>query len=36
MRVKERGMEDIMNAEMWRKFQPKSDGVDTLNDAKRP
>ena len=36
MRFKERGMEDIMNPEMWRKFQSKSDRVDTLNDAERP
>ena len=36
MRFKERRMKDIMNPEMRRKFQPKSDGVDTLNDAKRP
>ena len=36
MRFKERGMEDIMNPEMRRKFQPKSDGVDMLNDLKRP
>ena len=37
MRVKsKRRMEDIMNSEMQRKFQPKSDGVDMLNDAKRP
>ena len=36
MRFKERHMEDIMNPKMRRKFQPKSDGVDTLNDAKRP
>ena len=35
MRFKERGMEDIMNPEMWGRFQPKSDGVDMLNDAKR-
>ena len=36
MRFKERHMEDIMNSKMRRKFQPKSEGLDTLNDAKRP
>ena len=36
MRVKERGMEDIMNPEMPRKFQLKTDWVDALNDAERP
>ena len=36
MRFKKRGMEDIMNPEMWSKFQLESDGIDTLNDAKRP
>ena len=35
MRFKERGMEEIMNSEMQRKFQPKNDEVDTLNDAER-
>ena len=36
IRFEKRGMEDIMNLEMWRKFQPESDGIDTINDAERP
>ena len=28
-------MKDIMNLEMWRKFQPKSDEVDIFNDEER-
>ena len=36
MRVKEKGMEDIMNPKMRRKFQLKSDWVDALNYVERP